>query len=178
MPAPSEHPPFDLARIVETLARHGVEYLLVGGVGAAAHGALQPTFDFDCLAKRTFENLTRLGAAMRELNARLRAEGVDDEVAKALPVQLGPEFLAAIELSTWRTDAGDFDVLADMPNRTGGKVRYDELRSRAVTRGVGSVQVVVAGLDDIIASKEWANRPKDLAALPELRALSSKQHRT
>jgi hypothetical protein len=31
--------------------------------------------------------------------------------------------------------------------------------------------VVVADLHDIIASKEWANRPKDQEALPELRDL-------
>jgi hypothetical protein len=31
----------------------------------------------------------------------------------------------------------------------------------------------VAALEDIIASKEWANRPKDQAALPELRALAA-----
>lgn len=29
----------------------------------------------------------------------------------------------------------------------------------------------VVGLDELIASKEWANRPKDHEALPELRAL-------
>jgi hypothetical protein len=29
----------------------------------------------------------------------------------------------------------------------------------------------MAALDDIIASKEWADRPKDREALPELRAL-------
>jgi hypothetical protein len=33
------------------------------------------------------------------------------------------------------------------------------------------VTVVVADLHDIIASKEWANRPKDREALPELRDL-------
>lgn len=29
----------------------------------------------------------------------------------------------------------------------------------------------VVALDDIIASKQWANRPKDRRALPELEAL-------
>jgi hypothetical protein len=36
---------------------------------------------------------------------------------------------------------------------------------------VAGTAVVVANLDVIIASKEWANRPKDLLALPELRQL-------
>jgi hypothetical protein len=33
--------------------------------------------------------------------------------------------------------------------------------------------VRVAALDDIIASKEWANRPKDHEALTELRRLAT-----
>jgi hypothetical protein len=70
-----EPTPPDVGRIVETLGRHDVEYLLVGGVAASSHGAGRPTFDFDCLAQRTSENLERLANAMRELNARLRVEG-------------------------------------------------------------------------------------------------------
>jgi hypothetical protein len=34
---------FDLARILTTLDRHGVEYLVVGGLAARAHGATRPT---------------------------------------------------------------------------------------------------------------------------------------
>jgi hypothetical protein len=33
------------------------------------------------------------------------------------------------------------------------------------------VTIVVADLQDVIASKEWADRPKDREALPELRGL-------
>jgi hypothetical protein len=36
----------------------------------------------------------------------------------------------------------------------------------------GNVTVMVASLHDIIASKQWANRPKDNAALPELLAIA------
>jgi len=35
--------------------------------------------------------------------------------------------------------------------------------------------VHVAALDDVISSKEWANRAKDQAALPELRAICDAQ---
>ena len=34
-------------------------------------------------------------------------------------------------------------------------------------------KIVVAALEDIIASKEWADRPKDRAALEELRRLAA-----
>ena len=40
---------------------------------------------------------------------------------------------------------------------------------------MAGVVVHVAGLDDIINSKRWANRPKDLDAIPELEALVREQ---
>jgi hypothetical protein len=57
----------------------------------------------------------RLTAAMRELNARLRVAGVTDEDASMLPIGVDADTLGRMELSTWRTDAGDFDILTDLP---------------------------------------------------------------
>jgi hypothetical protein len=41
---------------------------------------------------------------MRELNARLRVDGVTDEESRALPLPLDAESLARMEISTWRTE--------------------------------------------------------------------------
>jgi hypothetical protein len=70
------------------------------------------------------------------------------------------------------TDAGPLDILHDIPDREGARLGYDELNNRATTHTyVGGVTVRVAALDDIVASKQWANRLKDHKALPELEAL-------
>ena len=87
------------------------------------------------------------------------------------PVMIDHHTLAAMEISTWMTDAGGFDVLNDIPTRDGQRLTYDEVASSAVAFEVAGTAVIVANLDVIIASKEWANRPKDLLALPELRQL-------
>jgi hypothetical protein len=68
----AEPPGFDLERILTTLDRHDVEYLLVGGLGARAHGATRPTQDVDFVPHSTRENLDRLAGELRELGARLR----------------------------------------------------------------------------------------------------------
>lgn len=167
----ADEPPLDRDRIVECLSRHGVEYLLVGGIGAQMHGATRPTWDFDSLPATSTENLDRLASAMRELNARLRVDGMTDEESRALPLPLDAASLAHLDISTWRTDAGDLDVLTGIPTLTGDRASYDDLVARAERVQIGGVVVMVAGLDDIIASKEWANRPKDRAALVELREL-------
>jgi hypothetical protein len=65
-------PQFDEARIVQVLDRHGVAYVLVGGLGALLHGASRPTLDFDLCAAWDLDNLGRLVDALRELGAELR----------------------------------------------------------------------------------------------------------
>ena len=71
MSAP-DAPQFDEARIVQVLDRHGVAYVLVGGLGALLHGASRPTLDFDLCAAWDLDNLGRLVDALRELGAELR----------------------------------------------------------------------------------------------------------
>ena len=63
------------------------------------------------------------------------------------------------------------DLLIELRDPAGGRHAYGDLVTRATTVGVGSLRIRVASLDDVIASKEYAARPKDLEALPELRAL-------
>jgi len=161
----------DLERIFDALALHNVEYLLVGGIAARAYGARRPTFDVDCVPEPSRQNFDRLAAALRYLHARLRVEGLSDDEAALLPVQLSGSTLVRMELSTWRTDGGDLDILADIPDGDGRHMSYRELVERATELNLDGIVVRVAALDDVIASKEWAGRPKDRDALPELRAL-------
>ena len=93
------------------------------------------------------------------------------EDARQLPLRLDAATLAAFGSSTWTTDAGPLDLLVELRDPTGGRHPYADLASRAVDVVVGKVTIRVASLDDIIASKEYAGRPKDLEALPELQAL-------
>jgi hypothetical protein len=46
-------PPHDLARIIEVLHRHGVDYLLAGGAAARAYRATRLTEDADCVVSRS-----------------------------------------------------------------------------------------------------------------------------
>lgn len=67
----------------------------------------------------------------------------------------------------------ELDVLNDIPSRDGRRLRYADLASRAHRRTVHGVTVQVVALPDLIASKEWANRPKDREALEELDRLAA-----
>jgi len=167
---PSPTPEPDLARIVEVFDRHGVEYLIVGGHAARAYGATRPTQDTDCLVKTGDGNLARVAAALKELHARLRVTGLSDEEAASLPIQIDA-ILEQFDFSNWRTDAGDLDIMTTMPDRTGARCRYTDFVDGAQALDYAGVRIHVASLNAIVASKEFANRPKDRDALPELHRL-------
>ena len=76
-----------------------------------------------------------------------------------------PSLSSRLEISTWRTDAGDLDVLTLLRRRDGERASYTDLIERASGVSVDGIVVTVAALDDIIASKEFADRPKDREAL-------------
>ena len=76
-------------------------------------------------------------------------------------------FLAVLAMVNLVTDFGDLDI----SYQPAGFAEDEELVDHAVEVDVAGVAVWVASLDDVIHSKETANRPKDHATLPILRAL-------
>ncbi len=149
--------------IFECLERNGVRYVLIGGLAAILHGSPQPTFDADICPARDGDNLDRLAAALREMKARIRTA----DVAGGLAFACDAAFLRNVEILNLMTAFGDLDVTF-LPAGTRG---YEELRATAISVPVKDLSLRVASLEDIIRSKEAANRPKDLAALPILRQL-------
>jgi hypothetical protein len=63
-------PRFDPLRIAAALRSHGVSYVLVGDIAAAAHGAPVETDETDILVPEDDANLDRLGLALLELGAQ------------------------------------------------------------------------------------------------------------
>jgi hypothetical protein len=156
--------PLDPQLLFEVLARHKVEYVLIGGLAANLHGSPLVTNDADITPRRTKPNLRRLAAALVELDARIRTakEPGGFEFAR------DAEFLGRVKMVNMQTRAGDFDITFEPGGFSAG---YDELLPHAVPFDIFGVLVLVAALRDIIHSKEAANRLKDQAALPVLYAL-------
>lgn len=167
----NDHPPLHAERVIEVLNRHEVQYLLVGGGAALLHGAQHPTLDFCLLPRSDNENLDRLAAALIELGAYLRVGGLTDDEARSLPTIIDGRSLRNMEISTWRTGAGDVDVVLHLRADDGVRVDFDNLSQRALAVEVVGLDVHVVGLRDLIESKRFAGRDKDLEALPELERL-------
>jgi hypothetical protein len=145
--------PFDPERILKALARRQVRYVLVGAVAARLQGFPRLTADADITPARDADNLERLGAALRDLGARVYTESVPE----GLPFSFDPGALARAKVWNLITDAGRLDVIFE-PSGTGG---YDDLVASAVAYEAFGVEVRAASLEDILRSKLASNRPQD-----------------
>jgi hypothetical protein len=113
---------FHYVPIIQTLNAHGVRYVLIGGLAAIAWGSDHITSDIDVCYDRERQNVTRLVAALRELDAHLRGfpDGVP-EIIDERAFKLG-------DTMTFATKYGWLDCLG-VPAGTGGYKR-DDLAAR------------------------------------------------
>jgi len=162
---------FDPEHIVAILRRHEVKYLLVGGVACRLYGARRATSDLDLVPSGELDNLEQLARALRHLGARLRVGGISQREIASLLIPLDGRTLRAFGTSTWMTNYGPVDVLLSMRTSPTRYETYSDLLQRASSVDLETGPLLLASLDDIIASKSTANRPKDRQALPELRRL-------
>ncbi len=150
--------------MLRVLARHEVEYVLIGGLAAILHGSPTYTNDADICPRQTQENLERLAAALRDMGARIRTDAEPD----GLPFACDAEFLERMKMVNLQTEYGWFDISFAPGGFDGG---YEQLAPNAVEYEADGFRVCVAALRDVIHSKEVANRTKDQAMLPHLYAL-------
>lgn len=150
VPSPA---PLDPERLLTTLARHGVRFVLIGALAARLQGFPRVTADADITPARDRENLERLATALHELDARIFTE----RVPEGLPWDCSAPMIARADVWNLVTAAGRLD-LAFVPSGTSG---YPDLAKGAVRFSVYGVEVLAARLEDILRSKEAAGRPQD-----------------
>ena len=167
---PAEEPPpperFDPVAILQALAEHDVQYVLIGGLAATIHGSPAATYDVDITPEQSRANIERLAAALTAIGA-LRYTDPDDPFG----TPTADDFTHLVE--SFSSPIGYIDVFREVVALGG----YDRLRPNAISREVASISIVVASLRDIISSKQAAGREKDQAHLPALLALQSETER-
>lgn len=158
-----EEAPLKFADILQVLSRHGVDYILVGGIAAVLEGAPVSTFDLDVVIHRTSENHQKVLAALHELNARYPA-------GRHIVPDAGK--MESIRTHRLITDSGPLDIMESI----GQGLTYGDLVSETLDYEVAGYRVRTLNLETIIRSKEQAHRDKDLLVLPILyRTLKLKQ---
>lgn len=148
-------------QLLKALVENQVKFIVVGAYAAIMQGSTLRTDDLDLCFERTPENYQRIIRAIAPFNPRLRG------VPQNLKAPFDEHALAHGTNFTLTTDLGSLDLLGEMSG-VGG---YRQIVSEAKTINLGDFLCQVASLDTIIRSKETADRPKDRATLPELKAL-------
>jgi hypothetical protein len=149
--------PLDAERILQSLTEHSVDYLLIGGLAAQAHGQARVTSNADVIASPESGNLGRLALALRSLDARALNPGHEKMQIDAQTLQLAP---------SWRfaTRDGGIEVMYKTPRG----VSFSEVIGRALHVSLGEINVPVIGLDDLIGMKLAHGRPIDIADVAAL----------
>jgi hypothetical protein len=154
----------DFAGLLRTLARGGVDFIVVGGVAATAHGSARATYDVDVVYARSPNNMARLAETLAPLEPYLRG------APAGLPFRWDAETIAHGLNFTLTTTLGDLDVLGEI---IGGG--YEQLLPHSTAISLFGAEVRCLDLDTLIRVKRAAGRPKDFEAIAELEALREEQ---
>ncbi len=148
----------DFVAILQTLARHNVDFIVVGGVAATLQGASISTFDLDLVHSRKPENVGRLLKVLESIEAYYRTPGAENlKPTRSHLESNGHQLLI--------TRVGQLDLLGIIGAGRG----YDELLPETIEYKVAGVKIRVLDLAAVIKTKEETGRDKDKATLPVLR---------
>jgi hypothetical protein len=155
----------DLAKLVLALADADVEFILIGGLAANAHGSARVTTDVDVSYGRSPANLKRVVKALAPLKPYLRG------APPGLPFDWSAATLKAGLNFTLTTTIGPIDLLGEI---VGGGTYDDLLPHSSKVRAFGR-DLMLLDLPWLIRVKRAAGRPKDLEVVAELEALEEER---
>ncbi len=150
-----------LLDLVGGLMAAGIRFIIAGGVAGTVHGSRRVTDDLDILYDTEPGNRRALAELLAAWHAYPR------DLPAGLPFIMDAQTLRTTELLTLTTDQGLLDVFARMK----GVGVYTDALPGATRLALESGEALALNLDQLIAAKRAANRPKDREHLIELRAL-------
>lgn len=151
-----------LLGMVRGLTDARVEFVVIGGVAARAHGSVRVTEDLDICYSRDGANLDRLALLLAAWRAYPRG------IEPGLPFIMDRRTLDNTMILTLITDQGELDLL----DRVEGVGNFSAVRRAAVrVEAAGGLMFWALGLKALVRAKRATKRPRDLDQLPELEAL-------
>lgn len=147
-----------LERQLRLLADARVDFIVIGGMAAAAHGSARATLDLDVVYARDRENVRRLATALASHAPYLRG------APPGLPFVFDEATILHGLNFTLTTDLGDLDLLGEV---VGGGT-YEELLPHTMELDAFGARCRYVTLEGLLALKRAAGRPKDLEAIAEL----------
>lgn len=141
----------DFDRIVVSLNRHQVEFMIIGGYAVVYHGHVRNTKDLDLYIRPTEENAKRTVAALEEAGFA------------------SPELAAEVFTADNGISLGEEPVKVDLISHLPGVI-FEEAWTRREASAFGPETVNYISREDLIKNKRAAGRPRDLDDVRELEA--------
>ena len=151
----------DFHALLRLLTENEVEFIIVGGAAATAHGSARLTFDLDVVYKRSAENIARIVNALRPIKPYLRG------APAGLPFDWSVETIAKGLNFTLITTVGALDLLGEIVGGGG----YEQLFPETIEVEIAGVNCRCLNLERLIKVKRAAGRPKDLETVAELQQI-------
>jgi predicted nucleotidyltransferase len=152
--------------LLRRLSAEKVDFVLVGGMAAIAHGSATVTEDVDLCIRFDLPTLTAVLRALAGTNPRERMNPLTPKV-------IDPARWVGYRNLYLVTDEGVIDLLSE----TLEVGRYDAVAANAVEMDLGGFSCRVIGLEDLIRCKRALGRPKDLNAAAQLDLVKKRTQR-
>ncbi len=153
-------------QIVKALNDASVRYLIAGGLAVVAHGYVRMTSDVDMIVDLEVDNTRRALGALSALGYRPRAPVAMEEFANSdsRDQWVNDKNITVFSLQSPEHSATEIDLFVQP------LVNFTAAYARAKTEEVGvGVQATFIGFDDLIAMKQLAGRPQDIADIDALK---------
>jgi hypothetical protein len=155
----------NLSELTRRLIAGRVEFVLVGGFAAVAHGVTLVTRDVDICCRFTETNLVLIQKALADLHPVHRSR-------PDLPLVLTPEQCANLKNLYLKTDLGIIDCLGEVL----GIGNYDEVARHSIELALPAGKCRVLDIDALIRAKEAMNRDHDRITIKQLIEIKKQQH--
>ena len=151
----------DLAGLIGRLLAHKVDFVIVGGFAAIAHGTSTVTQDVDICCCFDPENLMRLYETIKDLHP------VHRMTPQKLPLVLTPETCRPLQNLYLNTDLGPLDCLSTVL----GVGDFDQVKQNSCQVELPNGPCRILDLDALIESKKALNRERDRQTLRQLEGI-------
>jgi predicted nucleotidyltransferase len=145
----------DIERLLRSLNARNVHYVVIGATAFPIHGYARATLDVDFFIDAERGNAERVREALAEFGYDVADLTVDDLLSKKILIR-------QYRLQT--------DIHPSVKGAT-----FDQVWENRVPGVIGETPTVFASLDDLIAMKRGAGRPKDLEDLRVLLELKERK---
>lgn len=154
----------NLSELTRRLVEARVEFVLIGGFAAVAHGATLVTRDVDICCRFSEANLMRIQKAFADLHPVHRSR-------PDLPLALSPEQCASLKNLYLRTDLGVVDCLGEVL----GIGDFESVLKESIEVELPFGGCRILSLEASIRAKEALDRDHDRIAVRQLREIQKRR---